>query len=101
MRPNTSLTNCEERRLKVPHELIQEVDLTGHGLCAHHVCSRYGRTAFPLDPGLKVAPLSPQPQGKRRYLDRPRVDVHAVQVVTQDQPGHSLLELGGVGEVAA
>ncbi len=52
------------------------------------------RRALPAtDPQVVISPLGTQPQGKRGDLGGARVDVDAMEVVTEDEPGNGPVQV--------
>ena len=88
---------AEELRFKLADELLEHLLFARHRLGTDEV--RAGDLGpVLLQPHLLIGPLATEPQGQRRNLAGPQVDVDAVQVVGEDQTGaHPAAESSSVG----
>ena len=78
---------AEELRFKLADELLEHLLFAGHRFGTDEV--RAGDLGpVLLQPHLLIGPLATEPEGQRRNLGAPQVDVDAVQVVGEDQPGN-------------
>ncbi|MCG3774287.1 MAG: hypothetical protein JW395_1106 [Nitrospira sp.] len=82
---------AEDFRLKLADKLLEHLLFARHWLGADEIGAR-DLGAVLLQSHVLIGSLTTEPQGKSRYLAGPQVDVDAVQVVCQYQPGDIPLE---------
>src|SRR5918996_2755588 len=78
---------------ELAQELFEEVLLARHGLGDHDVGLGDQRTLSASNAEIVERPLSPHPEGKGGDLRAARVDLDAVQVFAEDEPGECSAEI--------